>query len=117
MNTLTEMIPRLVLIAHCFFAWSHGIVESHPGSSIQAKEPISDASRQWLEEVVPYIITSREKDVFLSLPTELDRGQFIETFWKKRDPNPQTQENEFKLEYYRRVALANKFAVLIRRGS
>ncbi len=109
MSKLTEMIPRLVLIAHCFFAWSHGIVESHPGSSIQAKEPISDASRQWLEEVVPYIITSREKDVFLSLPTELDRGQFIETFWKKRDPNPQTPENEFKIEYYRRIALANKF--------
>jgi GWxTD domain-containing protein len=62
-----------------------------------------------VEEVVPYIITSREKDVFLSLPTELDRGQFIESFWKKRDPNPQTPENEFKLEYYRRIALANKF--------
>jgi len=75
----------------------------------QAKEPLSEASKQWLEEVVPYIITSREKEVFLSLPTELDRGRFIETFWKKRDPNPQTQENEFKLEYYRRIAMANKF--------
>jgi len=75
----------------------------------QAKEPLSDASKQWLEEVVPYIITAREKEVFLSLPKELDRGQFIEAFWKKRDPNPQTPENEFKLEYYRRIALANKF--------
>ncbi|OGN96486.1 MAG: hypothetical protein A2Y89_03265 [Chloroflexi bacterium RBG_13_51_18] len=75
----------------------------------QAKEPLSEASKQWLEEVVLYIITAREKEVFLSLPTELDRGQFIETFWKKRDPNPETPENEFKLEYYRRIALANKF--------
>jgi len=73
------------------------------------KEPLSEASKQWLEEVVPYIITSRERDVFISLPTEADRGRFIETFWKKRDPNPQTPENEFKLEYYRRIALANKF--------
>jgi GWxTD domain-containing protein len=75
----------------------------------QVKEPLSEAARQWVEEVVPYIITSREKDVFLGLPTEADRGQFIETFWKKRDPNPQTPENEYKLEYYRRIALANKF--------
>jgi GWxTD domain-containing protein len=75
----------------------------------QAKEPLSEASKQWLEEVVPYIITSGEKEVFLSLPTELDRGRFIETFWQKRDPNPETPENEFKLEYYRRIALANKF--------
>src|SRR4030042_7132982 len=75
----------------------------------QVREPLSEAAKQWVEEVVPYIITSREKDVFLSLPTESDRGQFIETFWKKRDPNPQTSENEFKLEYYRRIALANKF--------
>jgi GWxTD domain-containing protein len=78
-------------------------------SPAQVKEPLSEASKQWLEEVVPYIITSREKEVFISLPTEADRGQFIETFWRKRDPNPQTPENEFKLEYYRRIALANKF--------
>ncbi|MBN2409079.1 MAG: GWxTD domain-containing protein [Candidatus Aminicenantes bacterium] len=74
----------------------------------QAKEPLSDASKQWLDEVVPYIITAREKEVFLSLPTEADRGRFIEMFWEKRDPNRQTPENEFKLEYYRRIALANK---------
>ena len=73
------------------------------------KEPMSEAARQWLEEVVPYIITPREKDVFLSLPTESDRGEFIQTFWAKRDPNLRTPENEFKLEYYRRIALANKF--------
>jgi GWxTD domain-containing protein len=83
--------------------------QEKPAPAVAKKEPMSPASKQWLEEVVPYIITPREKDVFVNLPTELDRGQFIETFWKKRDPNPQTAENEFKLEYYRRIALANKF--------
>ncbi|MGQ9470183.1 MAG: GWxTD domain-containing protein, partial [Candidatus Aminicenantales bacterium] len=34
---------------------------------------------------------------------------FIENFWKKRDPNPATPENEFKIAYYRRIAFANKF--------
>jgi GWxTD domain-containing protein len=72
------------------------------------KEPLSEWSRQWLEEVVPYIITPKEKEVFINLPNEVERGKFIEIFWKKRDPNPQTPENEYKLEYYRRIALANK---------
>jgi GWxTD domain-containing protein len=71
-------------------------------------EPLSKASRQWLEEVVPYIITPKEKEFFINLPNEEERGKFIETFWKKRDPNPQTPENEFKVEYYKRLAAANK---------
>ena len=100
---------RLALITTWIFAGSPAAFGGWTAAPAQAKEPLSEASKQWLEEVVPYIITPREKEVFLSLPTELDRGQFIETFWKKRDPNPQTPENEFKLEYYRRIAMANKF--------
>lgn len=73
------------------------------------REPLSEASKIWLEEVVPYIINDIEKEIFINLPTEIDRGKFIENFWRKRDPNPSTAENEFKLEYYRRIALANKF--------
>lgn len=88
----------------------------HPYSSVQGTlkqenkiEPLSQWSKQWLEEVVPYIITSKEKKTFLKLATEAERGKFIQNFWKVRDPNPSTPENEFKLEHYRRIALANKF--------
>jgi len=69
---------------------------------------MSEWSKQWLEEVVPYIITDAEKEFFLNLPNEVERGKFIERFWKKRDPNPQTPENEFKLDYYKRIASATK---------
>jgi GWxTD domain-containing protein len=100
---------RLALLAACFIPGSIAPFKEGNAAAAQVKEPLSEASRQWVEEVVPYIITSREKDVFLNLPTEQDRGRFIESFWKKRDPSPQTPENEFKLEYYRRIALANKF--------
>jgi len=72
-------------------------------------EPLSEYSKQWLEEVVPYIITSTEVEIFKNLPTEEDRGKFIENFWKKRDPDPNTPDNEYKLDYYRRIAYANKF--------
>jgi GWxTD domain-containing protein len=81
---------------------------SGPGQAAQTTEPPSEASRQWLEEVVPYIITAEEKSVFLRLSNEAERGKFIEAFWRKRDPNPRTPENEFKIVYYKRIAMANQ---------
>lgn len=89
---------------------SQPILCQDPSQSEDKKiEPLSQWSKQWLEEVVPYIITGTEKKIFINLPTEVERGKFIQNFWKKRDPNPTTSENEFKMEYYKRIALANKF--------
>jgi TonB family protein len=64
--------------------------------------------QKWLNEEVPYIITHQEKDVFLKLRTDREREIFIESFWKQRDWNPATPENEFKTEYYRRLDFANR---------
>jgi len=72
-------------------------------------EPLSEWSKEWLEVVVPYIITKKEKKYFEKLKTEDERGEFIERFWKIRDPNPDTTENEFKIEHYRRIAFSNKY--------
>ncbi|MFC2164463.1 GWxTD domain-containing protein [Acidobacteriota bacterium] len=62
---------------------------------------------QWLEEEVVYIITQREKEVFLQLDSNQERDLFIEAFWKQRDPTPETSRNEFKDEHYRRIEYAN----------
>jgi len=64
--------------------------------------------KKWLEDEVPYIITSEEKSAFLKLSTDEEREQFIEQFWERRNPNPGSPENEFKEEYYRRIAYANE---------
>lgn len=64
--------------------------------------------QKWLEEEVVYIISPREKEVFLQLETDRERNMFIEAFWKQRDSNPSTPENEFKKEHYRRIAYANQ---------
>jgi GWxTD domain-containing protein len=64
--------------------------------------------RKWLEEEVVYIIKPKEKDVFLQLENDKQREKFIEAFWKVRDPNPTTPENEFKTEHYRRINYANE---------
>lgn len=64
--------------------------------------------KKWLEEEVVYIISPKEKDIFLQLETDREREIFIEAFWKIRDPNPSTPENEFKTEHYRRLTYANR---------
>jgi GWxTD domain-containing protein len=69
---------------------------------------LDSAYKIWLTDEVPYIITDAERDAFLSLQTNEDRENFIEQFWLRRDPTPDTPENEFKEEHYRRIAYANE---------
>ncbi len=64
--------------------------------------------KRWLREEVAYIITDEERSAFLRLSTNEEREQFIEQFWLRRDPTPDTVENEFKEEHYRRIAYANE---------
>jgi GWxTD domain-containing protein len=64
--------------------------------------------KKWLTDEVPYIITNEERAAFRKLSTDDEREQFIEQFWERRNPNPGSPENEFKEEYYRRIAYANE---------
>jgi GWxTD domain-containing protein len=64
--------------------------------------------KKWLNEDVSYIITQEERDAFKKLQTDDEREQFIEQFWLRRDPTPDTAENEFKEEHYRRIAYTNE---------
>jgi len=64
--------------------------------------------KKWLDQDVTYIITDEEKAAFKRLTTDEERYQFIEQFWLRRDPSPDTIENEFRDEHYRRIAYANE---------
>ena len=66
-----------------------------------------DYWKTWLNEIEP-IMTKAEKAVFKSLQTEEDRKKFQQLFWKVRDPDPSTPENEFRKEYYSRLHYAEK---------
>ena len=65
--------------------------------------PVQD--REFLSEV-RYLISKKESKIFKNTPPE-ERRDFIEEFWKVRDPDPMTEENEFRDEYYRRIEKAN----------
>jgi GWxTD domain-containing protein len=63
--------------------------------------------KTWLNEEVPYIITDDERKAFMSLSNDEEREAFIENFWLRRNPNPDSPENEFREEHYRRIQYAN----------
>lgn len=77
-------------------------------NSKESKEEIPQRYLKWVNEEVVYIISSQEREVFLSLRTDEERDNFIKIFWKRRDPTPETEYNEFREEHYRRIEYANK---------
>ena len=72
------------------------------------KQELSGTYKKWLNQDVVYIITPEEKAAFKALSNDEERDQFIEQFWLRRDPTPDTPENEYKEEHYRRIAYANE---------
>jgi GWxTD domain-containing protein len=72
------------------------------------KTELKKAYKDWLDKDVTYIITDDERKAFKKLATDDEREKFIEEFWRRRDPDPDTDENEFKEEYYERIAYANE---------
>ena len=76
--------------------------------NFKKEEAVKEVYKNWLKKDVAYIITSEEKKAFNALKTDEERENFIENFWRRRDPNPDTEENEFREEYYERIAYANE---------
>jgi len=72
------------------------------------KQELSKPYKKWLDEDVSYIITDEERAAFKQLSNDEERDNFIEAFWQRRDPTPDTEENEFKEEHYQRIAYANE---------
>jgi GWxTD domain-containing protein len=72
------------------------------------KVELGKTYKKWLDEDVRWIITDEEQKAFKLLSNDEERDQFIEAFWQRRDPTPDTIENEFKEEHYRRMAYANE---------
>jgi GWxTD domain-containing protein len=79
-----------------------------PDTKAAKVEKLEGSYKKWLDEDVRWIITGEELSAFKKLTTNAERDQFIEQFWLRRDPTPDTAENEYKEEHYRRIAWANE---------
>src|ERR1041385_1830476 len=71
------------------------------------RKELASPYNKWLDEEVRWIISDEELTAFKRLQTDDEKQSFIENFWLRRDPTPDTEENEFKEEHYRRIAWAN----------
>ncbi len=89
-------------------AQSKKAAKSKQASDNQLRKELESPYRKWLDEDVTYIISSEERHAFLHLATNEEREQFIEAFWQRRNPDPDSPENTFKEEHYRRIAYANE---------
>jgi GWxTD domain-containing protein len=72
------------------------------------KVELSKPYKKWLDEDVVWIITDEERAAFKQLSNDEERDNFIEAFWQRRDPTPDTEENEYKEEHYQRIAYSNE---------
>jgi GWxTD domain-containing protein len=77
-------------------------------SEKQVLKELATPYKKWLSEDVAYIITDSERKAFLGLETNEERENFIEQFWQRRNPDPDSVDNTYKEEHYRRIAYANE---------
>lgn len=102
------MYVRILLtlfLAACLFTGSG--VRGQQQTNKLKQEEIDNYFEKWLNQDVLYIVTDEERSVFKNLTSPEEKESFIEQFWRRRDPDPDTAANEFREEHYRRVAYAN----------
>jgi GWxTD domain-containing protein len=74
----------------------------------ELKQELKGPYKKWVDEDVRWIITDQELKAFKSLSNDEERDAFIEQFWQRRNPNPDSPENEYREEHYRRIEYANE---------
>ncbi len=108
MSRAIRQFPRLLFVVIALAAVT-GAIQRTPDKKAQklAEEEARDVYKKWLDEDVVYIIMDEERAVFENLTTDEEKESFIEQFWARRDPDPDTPSNEAREEHYRRIAYAN----------
>ena len=80
------------------------------------KDELKGSYKTWVDQDVRWIITDEELAAFKHLSNDEERDQFIENFWLRRNPNPDSPENEYREEHYARIAYANEHFAAGRAG-
>jgi GWxTD domain-containing protein len=108
---LKKLFQKTIVFSAIFLLGVSGLFAQTTDVSEKARKTEKERERiykDWLSKDVRYIITPEEKKAFKILKTDEERENFIENFWRRRDPNPDTEENEYREEYYERIAYANE---------
>ncbi len=76
----------------------------------EQKQDYAGLSRVQLDDiykVVSIVMDKNEKRLYEN-SDEVGKRSVLTTFWERRDPDPETAVNEFKVQFYQRVQLANR---------
>jgi GWxTD domain-containing protein len=95
----------LLALLVCLFLAAIGNSPAHSQTRLRDLDPFY---RHWVEEDVPYIISTDERKAFLALHTDIERDNFISAFWESRNPTPGANYNTYKEEYYRRLTYVSE---------
>jgi GWxTD domain-containing protein len=103
-----EKKSKTIPLAFCFFLLSSFFLVFFSSSCrlYNLERKLDPVNADFISKV-RYIITKKERKIFLELPGS-EKEQFIEEFWERRDPDPDTEENEFKMEYFNRIEKASE---------
>jgi GWxTD domain-containing protein len=91
-----------------FGVFGQGNDPNNKARNVKKEDSVKKVYKNWISQDVAYIITDSEKKAFNKLVTDEERENFIENFWRRRDPDPDTEVNEYMEEYYERIAYANE---------
>ena len=106
--SLLRLLTALLLISSSTLSIRTQQVKPSPDEKPRKiKREIKKAYVDWINDVDP-ILTQADRDAWKKLDTNEEREKFIEDFWRRHDPDPDTEENEFKEEFYERIAYANE---------
>jgi len=91
-------------VAHsCLVLFAFSLISCGGGPKLE----LDPASKDFYE-TARLIMTKQENRIFRHLPDKESREEFIQEFWIKRDPDRETDENEFREEFFRRIEYANE---------
>lgn len=110
-----KLFSKIAIISSVLTVGATAVFAQEETPSIDPTEKVRKVGKEkekiysdWVNKDVQYIITNEEKKAFKKLTTDEERENFIASFWLRRDPNPDTEENEFREEFYERIAYANE---------
>jgi GWxTD domain-containing protein len=105
MKRLLNLIVTIGLLSVVFV-----MAQTPAEKPINAKreKTIDQVFDEWLKNDVAYIIRPAELAAVKKLKTAEEKENFIAEFWNRRDPDPDTEENEYREEYYERIQYANE---------
>jgi GWxTD domain-containing protein len=101
-KTISLTLTLFFLLLTCFFL----LFFSSSCRLYNLEKKLDPVNAEFLNKV-RYIITRKERKIFLELP-DSEKEKFKEEFWERRDPDPETEENEFKMEYFTRLERADE---------